>query len=443
MEPEIQLEKLLSYFINILIAASFRKRTEYSPDCFSTSGKHYCELPFTDLIARMGGNVVPFNGCAVRKLQLRLWVWIVFLAAGTLQQAVAQTNTTETEINTEKKEALISYGLGVQYGTIFAHSEDVQNTSGAKPIGIEGIVSWQRNDAAAYSLCLCYPRQGLLLAYYDYDVEFLGESATAAYFLEPTYRITDRLLFSFKGAGGLTYLTDPFDSETNPENQSYSRNLNAHLLVGIGAWVQLSDHWWVNPTINYQHISNGGSRKPNKGINWPAAGITVSYQPETRPLYTGPRLTEKGWKDRGLRYDIALLGTRRKGTDDNGERGSYAVGGLAFQAGKQVGRLSMITLGAEAYYDGEVEADLRRDDLDASPVKAGVLLGHEFLLGRFQFSQRLGVYAFDQTPYYDRIFHRWGLQYQISSNFSTGFNLLAHSHVAEFVDLRLVYSFWN
>lgn len=355
--------------------------------------------------------------------------------------ALAQEDPSAEKITGEKLAPLFSAGLGLQYGTIFAHSEEVQNTRGARPIGIEAIFSWQRNDAAIYEICNCYPRQGLLLAYYDYDVEILGKSGTVAYFLEPTYRITDRFLFSFKGAGGLSYLSNPYDSETNPGNQSYSRPLSAYLLVGIGAWVQLSDQWWINPSINYQHISNGGTSKPNKGINWPTAGVAVSYQPDSRPWYTGKRTTEKFWRNYSPRYDFAVLGTMRRGYDDEGERIKFGFGGVALQAGKQVGRISMITLGAEAYYDGELKADIGKDGLDASPVKAGVLLGHEFLLGRFQFSQRLGVYVFDQTPYYDRIFHRWGLQYRISRNFSAGFNLLAHRHIAEFVDFRLAYTF--
>src|SRR5690606_10467280 len=302
-------------------------------------------------------------------------------------------------------------------------------------------LGWQRNDSATFALCHCYPRQGVLLAYYDYDVEVLGKSGTAAYFLEPTYRIGDGFLFSFKGAGGLSYLSNPHDSVNNPGNQSYSRPVSAYLLVGLGAWLRLTEQWWLNPTLNYQHISNGGTREPNKGINWPTAGIALSYQPVSRPWYTGTRSTEKFWKEYALRYDLALFGTLRKGRDEAGNRERYPLVGLGVQAGKQVSRLNMITLGVEAYHDEERKAELRTDGLDVSPVIDGVMLGHEFLLGRFQFSQRLGVYVIDQTPYYDRIFHRWGLQYRINRHFSAGFNLLAHRQVAEYVDFRLAYTF--
>lgn len=318
------------------------------------------------------------NRYIARQVRARLWLWIVISAVCAIPPAIAQKDSAAAIVGTAKQVQLFSIGLGVQHGFIFAHTVDVQNTTGARPTGIETIFSWQRNDSATFALCRCYPLQGLLLAYYDFDVGLLGKSGTAAYFLEPTYRISNSVLFSFKGATGYSYLTNPYDSISNPGNQSYSTRVSAYLLVGMGAWVRLSEQWWLNPCLNYQHISNGGTRKPNKGINWPTAGIAVSYQPTYRPWYTGTRPTEKYWRDYSTRYDFALLGTMRRGYNEAGNRERYPLGGLAFQAGKQVGSLSMITLGAEAYYDEELREKLRKEDLNASPLKAGILLGHEF-----------------------------------------------------------------
>ena len=86
-----------------------------------------------------------------------------------------------------KEPSLFSVAAGIQHGFIFAHSQAVQNTKGARPTGVEMILSWQRNDAVVWDLCNCYPRKGLLLSYYDYDRALLGKSATAAFFLEPVY----------------------------------------------------------------------------------------------------------------------------------------------------------------------------------------------------------------------------------------------------------------
>ena len=336
---------------------------------------------------------------------------------------------------------LFSLGLGLQHGFIFAHSQAVENTKGSRPTGLEAIFSWQRTDSSIFSLCNCYPRKGLLFAYYDYDNAVLERSFTAAYFLEPLYRLGKNSFFSFRGAAGFSYLTNPFDSIKNPFNRSYSMTVNGYLLFGIGAWFRFSGHWWLNPSINYQHISNGGLRDPNKGINWPTAGITVSYQPHKGSYFTGRRSREKFWKGRPPGFNATLFALPRNGENLEGSRQHFMLIGLQLEASKQVGRINNITVGGEIYRDEKLAVTLRRDSLQASPVKAGLLAGHEFILGKFLFSQQLGFYVFDQTPYFDRLYHRWGIQFNISRSWGLGFNLKAHRQVADFIDLRLVYSF--
>jgi hypothetical protein len=63
-----------------------------------------------------------------------------------------------------------------------------------------------------------------------------------------------------------------------------------------------------------------------------------------------------------------------------------------------------------------------------------------FLLGKFNFSQRIGVYVFKQADYFDAIYHRWGIQYSINPHWGVGVNLQAHRQVADFIDLRVIYS---
>jgi len=347
----------------------------------------------------------------------------------------------ETNINSPARlPSIFSVSAGVHHGFIFAHSPAVENTKGANPTGVEVDVGWQRNDAPTWNLCNCYPRKGLLIAYYNYDTKILGESINAAYFLEPHYKLGKRSFFSLKGAAGLTYLTNPFDSIKNPTNQSYSTTISGYLLVGVGLWYRFSNHWWLNGSVSYQHTSNGGLNLPNKGINWPTAGIALKYQKDTRAYYTGARFNEKFWKNYPLRWDIAVFGMAKKGTDEHGQRKRMPMLGVNFQGAKQVGRINMLTLGTEIWYDEGLQMQLNRDSLGASATKVGIEFGHEFILGKFLFSQRLGVYVFDQTPYYDQVFHRWGIHYMMNKHWGVGVNLLAHRQVADFIDIRFSYS---
>jgi hypothetical protein len=357
------------------------------------------------------------------------------------QQAVLHSQLQDlVHADSLRRPLLFSIGAGGQHGFIFAHSPEVENTKGARPTGAELMISWQRNDRKTWDLCNCYPRKGLMLAYYNFGRQVLGKGAAAAFFLEPVYRINSATFLSFKGSAGFAYLSNPFDSLYNVTNQSYSTDFSGYLLVGGGAWFRLGRHWWTNITVNYQHTSNGGFRQPNKGINWPTAGLSIHYYIRPDKYFQGQRSTEKFWKGKSIRWDAAIFGIAKKERDINGKNQRFPLMGLSLQGSKQVGRIHALTGGLEVFTDRSVRMRLNRDSLEGSATRAGVLVGHEFLLGQFIFSQRLGAYVYHNTPYFTRLYHRWGIHYYINKQVGLGFHLNAHKHVAEFVDFRISYS---
>lgn len=367
-----------------------------------------------------------------------LWVWLIGHAL--LSTGMAQTDTGSTFLRPGKLKTVFSIGAGLQHGFIFAHSPAVENTRGANPTGLEINFTWQRNDAAVWDLCRCYPRKGILLTYYDYDTKILGKGITAAYFLEPVYRLNKNIFFSFNTAAGISWLSNPADSVRNPTNLSYSTYLSGYLRVGLGLWVRLNDHWWLNGSVNYQHESNGGLKQPNKGINWPTAGLALNYQREARPFYRGIRSTDKFWKKLPVRWDAGLFGMAKRVLNEEGDSRRLPIIGISFQGSKQVGRINALTAGVEIFTDRALRFQLKQDSADASATRAGLLLGHEFLLGKFIFSQRFGIYLYNPTNYFEDVYHRWGIHYRIDKQWSVGFNLLAHRHIADFIDLRLTWS---
>lgn len=378
----------------------------------------------------------------MRQLCRMIMITMVCVFSGAIfQQAVLHSQVRGLEhTDTLPRPLLFSIGAGGQHGFIFAHSPEVENTKGARPTGAELIVSWQRNDRKAWDLCNCFPRKGLLLSYYNFDRQVLGKGATAAFFLEPVYRINASTFLSFKGSAGFAYLSNPFDSLHNVTNQSYSTDFSGYLLVGAGAWFRLGRHWWTNITVNYQHTSNGGFRQPNKGINWPTAGFSLHYYTRPDEYFKGQRSTEKFWKGKSIRWDAAIFGIAKKERNTNGHNRRFPLMGVSLQGSKQVGRIHALTGGLEVFTDWSVRMRLNRDSLDGNATRAGVLAGHEFLLGQFIFSQRLGLYLYHNTPYFTRLYHRWGIHYYMNKHVGLGFHLNAHKHVAEFVDFRISYS---
>ena len=69
------------------------------------------------------------------------------------------------------------------------------------------------------------------------------------------------------------------------------------------------------------------------------------------------------------------------------------------------------------------------------------LIGHDLLLGRFNFQIQLGAYVYSPFKRRDPVFQRYGLSFYATKSFFAGINLKAHRQVADFLDVRVGYSF--
>jgi hypothetical protein len=79
--------------------------------------------------------------------------------------------------------------------------------------------------------------------------------------------------------------------------------------------------------------------------------------------------------------------------------------------------------------------------MDIDGNKVSVALGNEFLLGKFLFSQQLGIYVYKPYKAGADLYQRYGLVYRITRWLSFGINLKAHGRKANFLDFRLGLSF--
>lgn len=365
------------------------------------------------------------------------WLWLcLFMAAKNL---AGQSNF-YTSDSGRGKVRVVAWQAGTHFASVFAHSEAVQNTAGARPVGIELAYTWQRRDKEVIDLCNCYPRKGVVATVFNFDNAVLGRGVMAGWMLEPVWHLSSRFELSIRGVAGGAWLSNPFDSVKNPTNQSYSTDLSAWLGFGIGFTYALSNQWRIQALANFQHTSNGGMKQPNKGINMPAGGILLQYSPQSRPFYRGPRAMATAWKNQPWEKEISAFITAKRG--EITARGSVRqpIAGVQFAMQRPIGGLSMAGGGIEAYYDGFTQNRMQNDDApNESAWRIGLMAGHTFVLGKVGFSQHLGIYLFKPAPFDDAWFHRWGLHYNWSKHWRVGFNLKAHRHIADFIDLRVGY----
>ena len=334
-------------------------------------------------------------------------------------------------------------------GFIFAHNVHVQNTKGTKPDGFEIEYSHIKTDSSIHTQYKCYPRAGLAFTYVDFNQSLLGRSYSLSYFLEPNYRLGNRLKINVRGAAGLSYLTNPFDSAKNRQNQTYSWPVNMFLQLGIGLSYPVGKHLNLYAGGNFFHNSNGGFHQPNSGMNYINASIGIQYFTYSNHLPVYQKVKDTAWKLEPVHYDLAAYYSPKPGYDGSRQQARKYVAGGSFEVAKRVSTVDALTATAEVYYDAGLKSvkEVYRKDSTSSCTLAGLLIGHQFLFRRFIFSQQLGAYVFKQTTDFDTayrdlyhtIYHRWGVSYKLSNHWFLGISLLAHNQIADFLDARLVY----
>lgn len=348
--------------------------------------------------------------------------------------AQAQSDSTAATISNHT-----IFAARLHYGNIYIHTKGVSNVTGANPTAFEVEYSKRRSSDSLYQLYHAYPRSGVAAGYLSFGTPILGHGYTLSYFAEPAYRINRHLYFLLRGGIGAAYLTRPYHAITHPQNRSYTLHLNPYMQLGGGLALLLNRHLTLAATTNFQHISNGGYKEPNRGVNWYTGTLGLLYQPDGKPLphyhhKPGPRP-----KLRPAFIETGLFAVGGQGYSSYLKARRHYVAGLFAQYTKPIGRLSAFTAGAEVYNSRIVETVPTEQNSKASPWFAGIHAGHAFVFNRVVLRQQLGVYLLNQTTYFKSPYLRFGIDYAFSKHLAAGAALKSHTDNADFVDLRLMY----
>lgn len=329
------------------------------------------------------------------------------------------------------------FGIRNHYGFIIPHASDLKEISQTRPWGIQ--LEWSKLmlSEKSWNNCNCYAQTGFSFNYFNYgNPEQLGNSYNLIYFAEPYLSYKRSLFYSFRTGLGLTYLDQVYDETSNPENTFYSQPLSFLLLLNLNANYRLDDNFIVSVTANFNHISNGGMNKPNRGMNFPTFGLGLSYIPKPQPLPDRPKTgTKKGNSDGYLRLFGTLPTVGSGGALDNERKLLLGIsGGVLYH----LTHLNALNVGVELVRDGSLKAKAENLGEDYDHHLAALMLGHNLVFGRFTFNQQLGYYLYKPFPSTDKDFYqRYELLYRINDRLQMGTSLKSHGHVAENWDIRL------
>ena len=331
-----------------------------------------------------------------------------------------------------------SIGLSGHRGFIIAHSRKVVDVSGSNPVGAELDLFWTLADERFTRRTGLVTRRGFSLQAIDFaNGEVLGRMFGLTPFVEPMVRAQHRLHGSVRLGAGLAWLTRVYDANTNPTNLFFSTRLSFTGVVAATVEWRMTPAWAVGGGFHFNHISNGGMKEPNKGMNFPTWACGLVHTPRPVPI---PRpVRDDAWRTQPRRSDEASISLSIKNTPstggDPGQR-TWLLGGMWLH-GHRTGRLSGLAGGAEAVHDGFARLVKDRNGDGSSAWKAAVLAGPELLVGRVRFGILFGGYVVNASRTTDAVYQRYLLRYRAGRHLSLGCSLKAHRHVADVIDLRV------
>lgn len=332
------------------------------------------------------------------------------------------------------------YSLKTHYGLIISHSEEVKDISQSNPYGIQLEYSRLKTGDDAWQSCYCYGRSGISFAYFNFaNPDVLGSSYNLIYFVEPYITYKGPLKFSVRGSIGAAYLDTTFDAETNPDNLLFSSSFSFYLALSLGLNYHLNEKYAINLSANYNHISNGSSKQPNKGMNFPTVSIGIDRTIDYEGLSPKPRELRDTVRSRKF-YAGTFLSQRSTGKEE--ESTSHLLIGLLGGVLQPLSAINGINGGVELWYDYSDKKVAEVEMLDDSAFSVAVTAGHHFDVGDFYFLQQLGVYITKPENIESRwAYQRYSVWYGIgrSRKWAIGASYLIYGTDVDHLDGRLVY----
>ncbi len=342
----------------------------------------------------------------------------------------------------QTKQIAWSFGLQPQRAWVFAHSPKLAQFKGSGGNGFQFDLNRLRLDSTAKIYMGIRFNSGFGFQFMRFDSTSLGSAFNLSYFLEPLLWENAVFQLRLRASGGLNIASKPYDEKTNASNPAFSSPINGYLGLGISTYFKVTNTTYVFANATYSHFSNGNTRNPNYGLNYPHLGIGVDYNFNTTSKPIGNTLFQKEkW-----RFDLGVFASN-KSIPILPQLRFWAYGALV-QASYRTGPINAWTIALEGFRDHSmrmsVDSNIFYLNKEVSINLGGLLIGHEFVFNRCIFSQQLGMYYFNQLPQdlVGRFYHRWGFNYKLNKQFMAGLNLNANLEKAFLFDLRLVYSLY-
>ena len=329
-------------------------------------------------------------------------------------------------------------------GFILKHNEHVGHLANSHPSGFELSLQQKLNGKREWESLYNKPLVSYGLSYYNLQNPKLGHLIIGSAAMDLPLKRTDNTALYFRIGSGLVYSTNPYDRETNNQNNMVTSTISYLLQTRLTYEINLNEKISITPNLNITHASNGAKRAPNRGINIITANMGISYKIKSQeknefreiiPLDKTP-------------YQVYLLLSGGRNTKTLQVREPLPFFNLLLYGQKYINPKSDWGVGLEYFHSYSLKKQIETnwfrlfDDEEITDFKRlGLLIGHELKFGKLGFITQVGVYIYNPSKSNLPVYQRFGLRYQFHKNIMAQVALKTHAATAEQAEIGIGWRF--
>ena len=300
---------------------------------------------------------------------------------------------------------------------------------------------WQTNRNSQYASMYNFPVYGIGLSGTTYNHPELGNPITAYAFLAlPIIPRHKKVNLSVDLATGFGANFHPYNKETNPTNLVIGSQVNAYVAMAAKMSVAITPRLSFGLAYGFKHYSNGGTHKPNLGVNMIPVQASLAYVLENRVPDLRRFAKPSFGKSRSILDFNFAMGPKQ--LDLDGKRYFKTVVGVYYFW--QPGFKTRWGGGLDYFYSscGTDRVKSNESNFQKSSSIA-VVPSFEWIVTRnLYLNLGLGFYMYEHKEndesqfFYERV----SMRYRLYEHVNLGFSIKAHMGVADIFEYSIGYS---
>lgn len=376
-----------------------------------------------------------------------LFVLVLSLAGTMIAHAqmlpVAPECTPEDSLGESRRVHIIQ--LDYEQGGILKHGSgdtlavDFLKKCRYQEIGLR--LGWQSNRNSHYASMYNFPMYGVGISAATYNHSQLGNPITAYGFLAlPLFPRSKKFNINVDFASGIGLNFNPYTRDANSGNLVIGSKINAYVAMGAKLNYALTPRLTLGLAYGFRHYSNGGTQKPNLGVNMAPLQASVAYVLENRlPDLRRFKKVVFGKSRSILDFNFAA---GPKQVELHGKRYFKSTVGLYYFW--QPGFKTRWGAGIDYFYSscGTDRVMGSETDFQKSSSIAAVPSFEWIVTRNLYLNIGLGFYAYqhkendESQVFYERV----SMRYRLYEHFNLGFGIKAHLGVADIFEYSIGYS---